>query len=46
MRHRRGMMRSKNEIKAAIMGIHCDDDDSPTSARIMSESKYGSGIID
>jgi len=34
-------MSSSNEIKAAAMGIHCDDDDSPTSARIMSSSsKY------
>jgi len=34
-------MSSSNEIKAAAIGIHCDDDDSPTSARIMSSSsKY------
>ena len=35
------MMRSSNEIKASVVGINCDDDDSPTSGRIMSSSsKY------
>ena len=41
MRRRQRMMRSSNEIKASVMGINCDDDDSPTLGRIMSSSsKY------